>query len=540
MLKPIKYGFFVLIVITFFTVLMAGFDVVYNLIVRNIIDESLAGDASSFQHYLGYVIAIMISYAVVILLYAYVKSIFFKKVMSKLKANYIKRVFKKNINEFQRDNNSMYLSALTNDYEQVEQNYLDPILEIIFSVVNFAAGVFLFAVVKPYILFIALGLMVINMIVATLSSKPLNKHNKERSELMGGYTSYIKEFLSAFHIIKTNNLDQKIREDYTKKSEVIQQKGYVIDRLKTIIFAIEHTNFSFTFIGLILVIGYLSIKGAITFGSVVLIIQSAEKIVWPVRNFAESLPKVLSIRSIFKRIDQTLANKNDYPETVDFTGFQKGIYLQDVSFGYEDNAVIEHASVHFEKGKKYLIVGPSGGGKSTVLKLLRKYHVPKEGAILLDDVNLMDMTKRSYFAHIANIEQNVFLFEDTIRNNLTLYKDYTEAEINDALVRSGLDEFVNSLPEGLDTIIYDNGKNISGGERSRLAIARGLINKSDIIFLDEAFANLDAERAKAIEEKILQLKDITIINVSHVIFKEHRNLYDDVFVVANKTISTLA
>jgi ABC-type multidrug transport system fused ATPase/permease subunit len=181
-------------------------------------------------------------------------------------------------------------------------------------------------------------------------------------------------------------------------------------------------------------------------------------------------------------------------------------------------------------------VGPSGGGKSTVLKLLRKYFNPKEGKILVDETVLRDIKKESYFANIANIEQQVFLFEDTVRNNLTLYKDYSEDEINAALEKSGLTDFISGLANGLESMIYDNGNNISGGERSRIAIARGLLNQAKIIFLDEAFASLDLEKAKAIEQVILGLEDVTVINVSHVVFDEHKALYDEIFVVKNKTI----
>ncbi|HOH18476.1 MAG TPA: ABC transporter ATP-binding protein, partial [Bacilli bacterium] len=208
-------------------------------------------------------------------------------------------------------------------------------------------------------------------------------------------------------------------------------------------------------------------------------------------------------------------------------------------FAYEDHLILEDINLEFEKGKKYLIVGPSGGGKSTILKLLRKYFYPEQGSILIDGIPLKDIKKEQYFSHIANVEQNVFLFEDTIRHNLTLYKEYTDEEINEAIAKAGLKDFIAKLPQGLETMIYDNGKNISGGERSRLAIARGLINQADIIFLDEAFANLDAEKAKAIEKSLLDLKDVTIINVSHIVFKEHRPMYDDVIVVKNKMATSL-
>lgn len=189
-----------------------------------------------------------------------------------------------------------------------------------------------------------------------------------------------------------------------------------------------------------------------------------------------------------------------------------------------------------EKGKKYLVVGPSGGGKSTFLKLLRKYFSPTRGQILLDGMELKDVKKDSYFAAIANVEQSVFLFEDTIRNNITLFKHYPEEEITRAVERGGLTDFVARLPEGLDTMIYDNGKNISGGEKSRIALARGLLAKADIIFLDEAFRSLDATVAQEIEKTLLALEDVTVLNVSHVVFEASKEKYDRVLSVQEGTI----
>lgn len=539
MLKSIKKFIPQLILLTIVMSISAALMIFINVSIRDIIDANKDGLTDKYYYQVLIIFCFILVSFPVSILFNYLKSLFFKLSLSRMKRKYIQGVFKKNINEFQKDNNSIYVSALTNDYNQIETNFIEPILDLINSIVFFTAGVIMFSIVDPIILFIALGLMVINLIISIFSAKPLNKHNKERSQLFGSYTSYIKEVLSAFHIIKTNNLDEKVRNDYVKKSETIQQKGYVIDRIKTIFFAIQNANFNFIFMGLILVVSFMSIKGDITLGAVVLIIQAAQNIIWPIHNFSESLPKLFSVKSIFKRIEDSLENKNKYEETIDFEGFNNSINLNNLTFGYEDGIVLEDVNINFNKGGKYLIIGPSGGGKSTILKMLRKYFNPTDGEILIDGVPLKDIKKEQYFAQIANIEQNVFLFEDTLRNNLTLYKEYSEEKVNDAIKQAGLTDFVNGLSEGLETMIYDNGKNISGGERSRVAIARGLLNNAQIIFLDEAFANLDATKAKEIEESILALKDVTIINVSHVVFKEHRNLYDNVYVVKNKTATTL-
>jgi len=193
--------------------------------------------------------------------------------------------------------------------------------------------------------------------------------------------------------------------------------------------------------------------------------------------------------------------------------------------------VLNNINLYFKRNKKYLLVGPSGSGKSTLLNMLKKYNSPQQGIISIDGINLDNITANSYYKHISAIEQQIFLFEDTLKNNITLYKNYTDEEINEAIDISGLRSFVDNLPNKLDTIIYDNGKNISGGEKSRIAIARSIIMKCDVLILDEAFANLDYDTAKNIENTILSIPELTLINVSHVVFDVNKLLYDDIYAI---------
>ena len=170
------------------------------------------------------------------------------------------------------------------------------------------------------------------------------------------------------------------------------------------------------------------------------------------------------------------------------------------------------------------------------MRLLRKYISPDQGEILIDDVDLNRIIGEEYLSRLANVEQHVFLFEDSLRNNLTLYKDYSDHEVEAAIEAAGLKDFVLKQPAGLEQLILDNGKNISGGEKARIAIARGLLRKSDILLLDEAFASLDDEVAKSIEKRLLALEGVTVIQVSHVVFPETIGEYDQVFeIVQGKT-----
>ncbi|WP_276928927.1 ABC transporter ATP-binding protein [Herbinix luporum] len=464
------------------------------------------------------------------------RGLYINKSLIKAKVYYVDRLFKKNINEFQEENNAKYLSALTNDMNNIEGKYLIGIYETGASLIRFLVSFIVIASVSPLALFIGLGISCLSAIITMLMGKPLQKHERQRSDLFEGYTSYIREVLGAFQIIKANDLEDKVKDDFYNKSEGIQYKGYIIDKIYTFVSASQQFIMMISIFSIFLVSVYMAIKGSITAGAVILIINNMERMFFPLMSLTETFPRIISVKSLFEKIDESLENQDNYEETLELNDFKHSIEFKNVYFSYEDNPVLENIDLSLKKGGKYLIVGPSGGGKSTLLKLLRKYFNPTAGEILVDGINLKDIKKESYFKNISNVEQQVFLFKDTVKNNITLYKDYTDEEINLAIDRAGLTDFIKGLPEGLDTMIYDNGKNISGGEKSRIAIARGLLAKADIIFLDEAFASLDARVAREIEKTLLSLEGVMVVNVSHVVFDETKDKYDQVFVVKNKAV----
>lgn len=539
MRKAILKSWPYLILLLIITTCAAILEGLVHIYLMNVIDIVFSGNKSLFKSEAIKLILLAILLLPTGVLMAFGKGLFKKKALVLAKEYYVNSVFKKNINEFQKENTAKYISAITNDINTIENNYITGIYEILINIIYFIVVIAIIVYVSPMALLLGLSIGIASSIISVALNKPIQKHHIQRSELYEKYTTYIKEVLSAFHIIKSNNLNSKVKKDFYDKSNSIQEKGYVIDKLETYITALQNITIYLALFILLGITSYMAIKGSISFGGVVLVINNIDRIINPVMVIGERLPKLLSTKRLFEKIDKTLENQDDYIETVELEAFKDGIEFKDVSFAYDDGYILSDVNISFKKGEKYLIIGPSGGGKSTFLKLLRKYFVPNKGKILIDGKDLKDITKESYFKHISNVEQEVFLFEDTIRNNLTLYKDYSEAEIQDAIEKTGLNDFIKSLPQGLDTMIYDNGKNISGGERSRIAIARSLLQKADILFLDEAFASLDSKTAKEIEYTLLNLKDITVVNVSHVIFRENKAKYDNVYLVKNKGIKAL-
>jgi ATP-binding cassette subfamily B protein len=501
-----------------------------------IIDAALAGQIDMLKAE-AFKISIAISMTLIFgILASYTRGLYLYKSLVNIKMDYVEGLFGKNINEFQAENNAIYLSAITNDMNSIEKNYFEGIYSVGNSFIAFIVAFIVIASVSPMALFLGASISIVSGLLAIVVAKPLQRHEKQRSDLFQGYTSYIKEVLSAFQIVKANNLDDKVREDFSNKSKDIQEKRFIIDRIHTYILSLQSFLMNGSFIVIMIITCLMALRGTITAGAVILIINNMSRVIYPLRELGEWFPKIFSVKGIFEKMDASLQNQENYLETIGMDAFNECIEFKDVSFAYGDKVVLSNINLSLKRSEKYLIIGPSGGGKSTLLKLLRKYFNPTKGQILIDGKNLKDIKKRDYFNILANIEQEVFLFEDSLRNNICLYKEYGEDEIELAIERAGLSQFVKSLPEGLDTMIYDNGKNISGGERSRVAIARGLLAKSDIIFLDEAFASLDTQVAREIEETLLELEDITIVNVSHVLFEETKDRYDKVLVVKDKSV----
>ena len=536
MRKQLKKAYPFLILAALAGIAVYAVDGLVSIQIMRAIDAVMAKDKSLMFDHIKTMLLLAGVFVPTTLLLAYLKGIYKKKAIVTAKSYYIDKIFDKEINQFQAENTALYLSALTNDVSNVEMNYIDGIYEVVLNTMNFIVGIVVIAYVSPVALAVGILLGLLGLVVSVIMGKPLQLHQSHRSEYYKDYTIYIKEFLGAFNIIKSNNLADKVRSDFYGKSEKIQEKGYIIDKIVSYISATQNFIMMSIMYGLLAFSVWMALKGNLTLGGVILIVNNMEKIMFPLMQISEWLPKVQSTKGIFSRIDEVLEKKVDHEETLPVGDLNDRLSFDDVSFSYDQNVVLEEVVFEFDKGKKYLIVGPSGGGKSTILKLARKYFNPSKGQIKYDALDLKNVLKESYFKQISNIEQAVFIFEDTLRNNLTLYKQYDDAAIAEAIRKAGLSDFISKSEEGLERMLYDNGKNISGGEKSRIAIARGLLQNANILILDEAFASLDGHVAREIEETILNLKDVTVVNVSHVLFEQTKEKYDKIFLVKNKKV----
>ncbi|UTC76271.1 ABC transporter ATP-binding protein [Treponema sp. OMZ 792] len=536
--KAIRKSYPILFVTLLFALTGAVLQLRALYITKDLVDNALSIDRSiDFLKINAVKMVIWSAFSIFFVLVGnFFQSLYYRKAVEYAKTFYLKTIFKKKINEFQAENTAKYFSNLTNDMERIENEYIMSLYEILYMIFQALISVGVLLYVNYVILIAGIAVGLIFAVMAALMGIPMQKHEKQLSDILGKYTEYVKEILSAFQIIKTNNLQKKASDDFYHKSKNVEDKEFFVGKLSSYILLILISILLLLVLGIILGGIYLVYLKIITVGTLLFALSPMTRIVNSFGNVGGQIQAIVGLKKVFETIDDNLKNSDTYEETIELSSFDSSIEFKNVSFNYGENEVLKDVGLKFEKGKKYLIVGPSGGGKTTVLKLLRKYFNPTGGEILVDGKNLKDITPLSYFKNIANIEQQVFLFEDSLYNNITLYKNYSQDEIKKVVKNAGLSSFVENLSGGLDYKITDNGKNISGGEKARIAIARGLITRAKLIFLDEAFASLDMETAIRIEETLLALKDVTVINVSHVVFDKTRAQYDNIITVKNKGV----
>lgn len=188
------------------------------------------------------------------------------------------------------------------------------------------------------------------------------------------------------------------------------------------------------------------------------------------------------------------------------------------------------------KNKKYAIVGESGSGKSTLVKLLLNYYNTYSGNIYIDNKDVMNIKEENIFNLISMIQQDVFIFDDTIRNNVTLFKEYSDDEVKCALNKVVLISAIDLLKDNLETNMGENGANFSGGQKQRIALARAIVKKCPIIILDEATASLDNETAYKIEKSLLDIQDLTLVSITHKLIKENLKMYDEIIYIRSGEI----
>ncbi len=515
------------------TVLSFPGNLIGSWLLGEVIDVVAAGDLDWLRRTLVFtVIFLVVMFLTSVGMY-WTKSSFTYKALTQYKSLAFRNLSEKSISAFSRENTGRYISVLTNDVNSVEENYLKRTFLLVYHVLLFFGSLGMMFWYSPILATATIVLSLFPLAGALLMGKELAAREKAVSDKNEGFVAQLKELLSGFAVIKSFKAEgeaQRMFDASNRDVEEGKRRRYWWECLLTAVSQVlcaEALQFGIFFLG-----AFLAIRGDITAGTVLIFVNLCNFVIQPINV----IPQYWASRKAAQALIDKLAQVTE--ENAGRTGeaippvLNQAIALENVTFGYEpDKPVLRDVSLRLEPGKKYAIVGGSGSGKSTLLNLLMGAYDSYDGSITIDGRELREVNPDSLYDLMSLIGQSVFLFDDTIRGNITMFREFPDQLVEDAVNRSGLSELL--AQRGEDYRCGENGVGLSGGERQRVSIARCLLRGAPVLLLDEATASLDNQTAFAVTDAILHLDGLTRVVVTHRLEETLMAQYDEIIVMRN-------
>ena len=435
-----------------------------------------------------------------------------KKLKNELRRMVGSKISSLRYSDFTGKDSGHYVSWLTNDVDEI---YTQSFAALFSGIESLAAAVFslgALCLLSLYIGIAAVVLLAVISVLPQLTNKRLQAANAERSAALEVSTERYKDTVMGAPIFFLANLRGRICGRIVSASEEAEQVCYRYHKTNTAVSILIAAASMVGQVVLLFVTLLAAVMGPTPAGAALSVGNLAGSFFNGAGELVQHFLTVRASRPLWEKFEGEHADGGecgsriaDIPE----------IRLEGVSFGYGDHPVLENRNDIFRSGGKYAITGGSGSGKTTLAKILLGLLDGYSGAVWYGTREQKEIASVSLYDHIAYVEQQIYLFQDTVRFNITLGKPYTDEEIAAVLRRCCLDEYVNALPDGLDTVIMENGKNLSGGQRQRIALARALIRKVQYVILDEGTSALDAATALDIENGLLEIPELGVILITH-------------------------
>ena len=519
-----------------FNILVPLTNIAFAYSIKIIIDSGMSQNREALTQ------AILIG-AIVIFIYASLNFIslrlrnkLIRQIMSRYKNKVFESILDRDYREFSKEKSGKFISILTENMKKIEQDYLHQYFNISKNI-----SLMIFSLVAMFIgnwfltLLVIIASIIPMMISGFIGQKSASLQN---SSMIADqkYLAKVKDILAGFLVIKSFNVKEAIRQDYKNESEKLDEIYFIKGKFDVLSNVISQLSGMIVFLvafggGMYLVFG-----GHTTIGSVTAIVQLVNFVVMPLNEIGMGMSKF--------REGQATLNSFEVKDVIELqTGktkeyFDDVISFSNVDFSYPnaEEKIFNNLSLQIKKGEKIAIVGMSGSGKSTLLNLLLRFYDVTSGHISIDNIDLQAISAESLYNLMTIVQQDVYIFDDTLKANITLSQSFTEDDIKKAVQQSGLESYILENELGLQTLCGENGSNLSGGERQRLSIARALIRKTPILLLDEATSSLDNKVTTEIENSILEIQDLTVLVVTHKLNKSMLKKYNRILFMKNGVI----
>lgn len=461
---------------------------------------------------------------------------YIRRAMCQYKEFALQKLLGKSISSFRDESTATYLSALSNDATSIETDYLEQQFDLLTKVLTFVGALTLMLWYSPLLTLIAFAITLLPLAASILTGNKLTPVEKKVSSANANFTAALNECLSGFSVIKSFQAEKEIFNFFVRSNRELEDKKFSKRRLKTLVGMIGALAGIFAQLGVFIAGTWLVLSThSLTGGTVILFVNLMNFVIDPIAT----LPGLLASRRAAKGLMGKLAEALEKNPTAeghrDISELKEGLRLDKLSFAYEEGKdVLHQLSAKFEAGKAYAVVGGSGSGKSTLLHLLMAGNTGYQGQIFFDDTELRDLSTSSLYHLISTIQQNVFVFNASIRDNVTMFRDFPQAELDKAIHSAHLDELIER--RGEDSLCGENGNALSGGEKQRISIARSLLKQTKLLLADEATSSLDAQTAHQVTSDILDLQGITRIIVTHTLEEALMKRYDGILILKDGRI----
>ena len=494
-----------------------GFDIGLAWLLRIITDAGTNGEEQLLPR--------LILISVLYIIFASISDLLYRKSTVELTNNCIYNVRNDLFNsitdesliKISKQNSGYYISMFLNDLEDLKMDYFKNMVSSYHEILNFVISLVLLVKIDIIMAITIIIFSVVQLAVPFIFEKLIEKRQEELMNIRNEYTSSLQEFVNNFNLIKFFKREiifQKINQD---KSIEYRNASNTKETLSKTIYVLSFASSLAMYLACMLVGIWLVFKDRITIGQVIESSQLMAYVTGPLLNFTEIMTSFKSAKPVQNKIMNFISEQK--PVEVEDEFEFNNLKLNNISFKYptSDKYVLKNLDFTFEKGKKYIIIGESGTGKTTILKLISRLYDYDKGEILIDGKDIKEISTESLFDKVSIVFQDVVLFNQSVMENIRLGKqNASDEDVKRAAKLANCTDFIEKMDKGFDTVIGENGAELSGGERQRLSIARAFLKDAPILILDEIAASLDVDNEKKIQESLNNLiKDKTVVIISH-------------------------
>ena len=519
-----------------FNILVPLTNIAFAYSIKGIIDSGMSQNREALTQAVLVGAAVIFIYAGLNFISLRLRNKLVRQIMSKYKNKVFQSILDRDYRDFSKEKSGKFISVLTENMKKIEQDYLHQYFNISKNL-----SLMIFSLLAMFIgnWFLTLLVIIASIIPMMISGFIGQKSASLQNSAMIAdqkYLAKVKDILAGFLVIKSFNVKDAICEDYSHESEKFDEINFIKGKFDVLTNVISQLSGMIVFLVAFGGGMYLVFNSSTTIGSVTAIVQLVNFVVMPLNEVGMGISKFREGQATLDAFEVKDVTELQTGETKEY--FDDVISFSNIDFSYPNTKekIFNHLSLKIQKGEKIAIVGMSGSGKSTLLNLLLRFYDVTSGHISIDNIDLQAISAESLYNLMTIVQQDVYIFDDTLRANITLNQSFTDEEIKQAVQQSGLESYVLENESGLQTLCGENGSNLSGGQKQRVSIARALIRKTPILLLDEATSSLDNQVTTEIESSILDIQNLTALVVTHKLNENILKKYDRILFMKDGVI----